>query len=41
MAIAFSSLESDAGDIASQPIGILGHDLDGVGAVDLVDSHRP
>ena len=32
-------LESDAPDVSREPIGILGHDLDGVGAVSLVDPH--
>ena len=34
-------LEADAADVARQPIGVLGHDLDGVGAVGLEDPHRP
>ena len=34
-------LEADAADIAGQAIRVLGHDLDGVGAVGLVDAHRP
>ena len=34
-------LEADAADVARQPIGVLGHDLDGVGAVGLEDAHRP
>jgi hypothetical protein len=34
-------LESDAADVARQPIRVLGHDLDGVGAVGLEDPHRP
>ena len=34
-------LEPDAADIASQPIRVLGHDLDGVGTVGLEDPHRP
>ena len=34
-------LEADAADVAGQPIGVLGHDLDGVGAVGLEDAHRP
>ena len=34
-------LEPDAADVARQPIGVLGHDLDGVGAVGLEDAHRP
>ena len=34
-------LETDATDVARQPIGVLGHDLHGVGAVGLVDPHRP
>src|SRR6266704_225115 len=33
-------LETDAADIAGQPIGILRHDLHGVGAVGLIDAHR-
>ena len=34
-------LETDAADIARQAIRVLGHDLDGVRAVGLVDAHRP
>ena len=34
-------LEADAADIARQAIGVLGHHLDGVGAIGLVDAHRP
>ena len=34
-------LEPDAADVARQPIRVLGHDLDGVGAVGLEDPHRP
>ena len=34
-------LEPDAADVARQPIWVLGHDLDGVGAVGLEDPHRP
>ena len=34
-------LEADAADVARQPIRVLGHDLDGVGAVGLEDAHRP
>ena len=34
-------LEPDAADIARQAIRVFGHDLDGVGAVGLVDAHRP
>ena len=34
-------LEADAADVARQPIGVLGHDLDGVGAIGLEDPHRP
>jgi hypothetical protein len=33
-------LEADAPDIPSQTIGVLGHDLHGIGAVGLEDSHR-
>src|SRR5277367_86703 len=32
-------LETDASDISGQPIGILGHNLDGVGAIGLVDAN--
>ena len=34
-------LEADAADVARQPIGVLRHDLHGVGAVGLEDAHRP
>ena len=34
-------LEADAADVAREPIRVLGHDLDGVGAVGLEDAHRP
>ena len=34
-------LEADAADVARQPVGVLGHDLDGVGAIGLEDPHRP
>ena len=34
-------LEADAADVASQPIRVLRHDLDGVGAIGLEDPHRP
>ena len=33
-------LEADAADVARQAIGVLGHDLDGIGAVGLEDAHR-
>ena len=32
--------EADAANVAGQPIGVLGDDLDGVGPVSLVDPHR-
>ena len=32
-----SGLEADAADVAREPIGVLGHDLDGVGAIGLVN----
>src|SRR4029077_10859562 len=31
----------DAADVAPQPIRVLGHDLDGVGAIGLENPHRP
>ena len=34
-------LEADAADVACQTIGVLGHDLDGVGAISLEDPYRP
>ena len=34
-------LEADAPDVPGQPVGILGHDRDGVGAVSLEDPYRP
>ena len=34
-------LEADAADVARQPVRVLGHDLDGIGAVGLEDPHRP
>ena len=34
-------LEPDAANIAGEPIGVLGHYLDGVGAVGLEDANRP
>ena len=34
-------LEADAADIARQAIRVLGHDLDGVGAIGLENPHRP
>ena len=33
-------LEADAADVARQPVGVLGHDLDGIGAVGLEDADR-
>ena len=33
-------LEADAADVARQPIRVLGHDLDGIAAVGLVDPNR-
>ena len=33
-------LEPDAADVAREPVRVLGHDLDGVGAVGLEDAHR-
>src|SRR5215510_558367 len=35
-----SGLETNATNIAREPIRILGHDLDGVGAIGLEDPHR-
>src|SRR5215469_5642405 len=32
-------LEADPTDVAGKPIGIFGHDLDGIGTIDLVDSN--
>ena len=34
-------LEADAADVARQPVGVLRHHLNGIGAVGLVDPHRP
>ena len=34
-------LEPDAADVASEPVRVLGHDLDGVRTVGLEDAHRP
>ncbi len=34
-------LKPDATNVARQAIGILGHNLHGIGAVCLVDAHRP
>ncbi len=34
-------LEADAADVAGQPVGVFRHDLDGVGAIGLVDAHCP
>ena len=31
--------EADAADVAGQPVGVVGHHLDGVGAIGLVDAH--
>src|SRR5712671_6956047 len=36
-----SRAEADAADVASQPIGVLRDELNGVGAVGLVNPHRP
>jgi hypothetical protein len=33
-------LEADATDIASKTVGVLGHDLDGIGAIGLEDADR-
>ena len=33
-------LEADAADVAREPVGVLGHDLDGIGAVGLEDADR-
>ena len=35
------ALETDASDVSGEPIGVLGHDLDGVCAVGLEDANRP
>ena len=35
------ALETDASDVPGKPIGVLGHDLNGVRAVGLEDAHRP
>ena len=35
------ALETNASNITGKPIGILGHDLHGVGAVGLEDANRP
>ena len=35
------ALETDAANIPGKPIGVLGHDLHGVGAVGLEDANRP
>ena len=35
-----SGAEADAADVAGQSIGILRDELDGVGAVSLIDPHR-
>ena len=32
--------EADAPDVAGQPVGVLAHDLHGIGAVGLEDAHR-
>ena len=40
MAIASTSREADAADIAREAVGVLGHDLDGIGAVGLEDANR-
>ena len=34
-------LEADAANVPRQPVGVLRHDLDGVGAIGLVDPDRP
>jgi hypothetical protein len=34
-------LEADATNVTRQPVGVLGHYLNGIGAVGLVDAHRP
>jgi hypothetical protein len=34
-------LEADATDVTGQPVGVFRHDLDGIGAVGLVDTDRP
>jgi hypothetical protein len=34
-------LEADAADVAGQPVGVLRHDLHGIGAIGLEDPHRP
>jgi hypothetical protein len=35
-----SGLEPNTADVARQPIWVLGHHLDGIGAVGLEDPHR-
>ena len=39
-AIRICGTEADAPDVAGQPVGILAHDLHGIGAVGLEDAHR-
>src|SRR6187431_2985709 len=34
-------LKADAADVARQSVGVLRHDLKGVGAIGLVDTYRP
>ena len=34
-------LEPDPTDVASQPVWVLGHYLNGIGSVGFVDAHRP
>src|SRR5215510_10286747 len=34
-------LEADAPDVTGQPVGVLGHNLDGVDAIGLEDAYRP
>ena len=40
MAMAFGGLEADAADVARQAIRVLGHDLDGVGPINLENPYR-
>jgi hypothetical protein len=41
MAMTSGSLEADTANIARQAVGVLRHDLNGVGAVGLENPHRP
>jgi hypothetical protein len=39
--VQWETLEADAANVSSQAVGVIRHDLDGIGAIGLEDPHRP